>query len=67
MRIGLSLLTLVPGISGGSETYARELNRALARIGTHEYEAIVPTFASDAGGGLATVRGRRCEGCVRCG
>ena len=27
MRVGLSLLTLVPGISGGSETYARELAR----------------------------------------
>ena len=30
--IGISLLTLVPGISGGSETYARELCRALARV-----------------------------------
>ena len=29
VRVGLSLLTLVPGISGGSETYARELARAL--------------------------------------
>jgi glycosyltransferase involved in cell wall biosynthesis len=55
VRIGLSLLTLVPGISGGSETYARELTRALARIGTHEYEVIVPTLAPDAGGGLATL------------
>lgn len=55
MRVGLSLLTLVPGISGGSETYARELLRALARVGTHEYEALVPTLAPDAGGGLPTV------------
>jgi glycosyltransferase involved in cell wall biosynthesis len=54
VRIGLSLLTLVPGISGGSETYARELARALARIGTNDYEAIVPTLAPEAGGGLAT-------------
>ena len=28
MRVGLSLLTLVPGVVGGSETYARELCRA---------------------------------------
>ncbi len=42
MRVGLSLLTLVPGISGGSETYARELAHALARIGSHEYLALVP-------------------------
>ena len=32
-RVALPLLTLVPGISGGSETYARELCRALARVG----------------------------------
>ena len=50
MRVALSLLTLVPGISGGSETYARELCRALARVGGHEYRAIVPTLAPDAGG-----------------
>ena len=53
MRVGLSLLTLVPGISGGSETYARELARALARVGRHEYEALVPTIAPDAADGLA--------------
>ena len=28
--IGISLLTLVPGAVGGSETYARALTRALA-------------------------------------
>ena len=55
MRVGLSLLTLVPGISGGSETYARELARALARIGTHEYLALVPPLAPDAGDGLPTI------------
>ena len=55
MRVALPLLTLVPGISGGSETYARELCRALARVGAHEYEALVPTLATDAGGGLETV------------
>jgi glycosyltransferase involved in cell wall biosynthesis len=55
MRVGLSLLTLVPGISGGSETYARELCRALARVGGHQYEVLVPTLAPEAGGGLETV------------
>ena len=54
MRVGLSLLTLVPGISGGSETYARELCRALARTGSHQYEVLVPTLAPEAGGGLET-------------
>ena len=55
MRVALPLLTLVPGISGGSETYARELCRALARVGEHDYEALVPTLAPDAGGGLPSV------------
>jgi len=55
MRVGLSLLTLVPGISGGSETYARELVRALARVGTNEYLALVPPLARDAGDGLPTI------------
>jgi glycosyltransferase involved in cell wall biosynthesis len=54
MRVGLSLLTLVPGISGGSEVYARELTRALARVGEHTYEALVPTIAADAADGLPT-------------
>ena len=55
MRVGLSLLTLVPGISGGSETYARELCRALARVGTHRYDVLAPTLAPESGGGLETV------------
>ncbi|HET9242295.1 MAG TPA: glycosyltransferase family 1 protein [Gaiella sp.] len=55
MRVGLSLLTLVPGISGGSETYARELCRALGRVGSHEYRALVPTLAPDAAEGLETM------------
>jgi hypothetical protein len=55
MRVALSLLTLVPGISGGSETYARELCRALARVGTHDYEALVSTLAPEAADGLETV------------
>src|SRR6266545_4072801 len=52
--VGISLLTLIPGISGGSETYARELCRALARVGGLEYRVFVPTIATDAGDGLPT-------------
>jgi glycosyltransferase involved in cell wall biosynthesis len=55
MRVALSLLTLVPGISGGSETYARELCRALARVGSHDYTAVASTLAPGAGDGLDTV------------
>jgi glycosyltransferase involved in cell wall biosynthesis len=55
MRVGIGLLTLIPGISGGSETYARELCRALARVGAHEYEALVSTLAPEAADGLGTV------------
>jgi glycosyltransferase involved in cell wall biosynthesis len=50
--VGISLLTLVPGVVGGSETYARELTRALARVGELEYRAFVPTIAADAADGL---------------
>ena len=46
--IGISLLTLVPGISGGSETYARELCRALARVGELRYRVFLPDIAPDA-------------------
>jgi glycosyltransferase involved in cell wall biosynthesis len=48
--IGISLLTLVPGISGGSETYARELVRALGRVGELEYRVLVPTIAPEVDG-----------------
>src|SRR5712691_400057 len=50
--VGISLLTLVPGVVGGSETYARELVRALARVGGLEYRVFVPTIAPDAADGL---------------
>ncbi len=50
--VGISLLTLVPQISGGSETYARELVRALGRIGSLEYHVFVPRIAADAVDGL---------------
>jgi glycosyltransferase involved in cell wall biosynthesis len=50
--VGISLLTLVPGVVGGSETYARELCRALARVGALEYRVFLPTIAPDAADGL---------------
>jgi len=50
--VGISLLTLVPGVVGGSETYARELVRALARRGELEYRVFVPSIAADAADGL---------------
>ena len=54
---------------GGSETYARELCRTLARVGELEYRVFVPSIAADAADGLdgrvvrsypasATMRGR---------
>jgi glycosyltransferase involved in cell wall biosynthesis len=55
VRVGISLLTLVPGISGGSEIYARALTHALARVGTLEYVVLVPRLAPDAGDGLPTL------------
>jgi glycosyltransferase involved in cell wall biosynthesis len=50
--VGISLLTLVPGVVGGSETYARELCRALGRVGELDYRVFVPTIAADAADGL---------------
>ena len=50
--VGISLLTLVPQLSGGSETYARELVRALARVGRLQYHVFTPSIASDASDGL---------------
>src|ERR1700690_4325399 len=52
MKVVLGMLTLVPGISGGTETYARSLCRALGEVGTEDYLALVPTLAPDAGEGL---------------
>jgi glycosyltransferase involved in cell wall biosynthesis len=62
--VGISLLTLVPGVVGGSETYARNLVRALARVGELEYRVFVPGIAADAADGLpsrtiAAYRARR--------
>jgi glycosyltransferase involved in cell wall biosynthesis len=39
---GISLLTFVPGELGGTETYARELTRALVERGELEYRVFVP-------------------------
>src|SRR5215210_833767 len=47
MRVGISLLTLVPGVVGGSETYARELVRALDRVGEHDYRVFRSRVAAD--------------------
>ena len=47
MRVGISLLTLVPGVVGGSETYAKELVRALGRVGEEEYEVFTPSIVDD--------------------
>ncbi len=53
--VAISLLTLVPGEIGGSETYARGLARGLAEAGTLPYTVYAPPVAPDAAGGLATV------------
>jgi glycosyltransferase involved in cell wall biosynthesis len=50
--VGISLLTLVPGELGGSETYVRELLRGLGRVGTHDYRVLLPPVAPDAAQGL---------------
>ncbi len=55
MRIGISLLTLAPGDLGGSETYARQLVRALARAGALDYVVLVPAHAKDAADGLPAI------------
>lgn len=41
------MLTLVPGVVGGSETYARELVRALDRVGEHEYRVFTPSILDE--------------------
>ena len=50
MRVGISLLTLVPGVVGGSETYARELVRALGSVGKEEYEVFTSSIVEDVEG-----------------
>jgi glycosyltransferase involved in cell wall biosynthesis len=53
--IGISLLTLDPSTVGGTQTYARELVRALAGRGTLDYRVFVSEIAPDAGGDLRTI------------
>src|SRR5688572_26400390 len=55
MRVGLSMLTLVPGEVGGAETSARGLARGLAEVGTLDYLAFTPPAAPGAGEGLQEV------------
>lgn len=55
MRVGLSMLTLVPGEVGGAETSARGLARGLAEAGTEEYVVFTPPVAGGAGEGLPEV------------
>ena len=50
--VGISLLTLVPGQLGGSETYVRELLRSLGRVGELSYRVLLPPVAPDAAEGL---------------
>jgi glycosyltransferase involved in cell wall biosynthesis len=50
--VGISLLTLVPGELGGSETYVRELLRGLGRVGTHELSVLLPPAAPNSAEGL---------------
>ena len=54
MRVGVSMLTLVPGEMGGSETYARALCRALGARPDLDAVAFVNSAAPDAGEGLPT-------------
>jgi glycosyltransferase involved in cell wall biosynthesis len=53
--IAIPVLTLVPGVVGGSEIYVRELLSGLARVGTNDVRAVVPPQASDAADGLPHV------------
>jgi glycosyltransferase involved in cell wall biosynthesis len=55
VRIGISLLTFAPGDLGGSETYAVQLVRALARVGSLEYVVFAPRRAKDLAAGLPAV------------
>ena len=50
--VGIALLTLVPGELGGSETYVRELLRALARSGELDYRVLLPPVAPASAEGL---------------
>src|SRR5262245_16527348 len=53
--VGIALVTFAPGRMGGSEVYARELVRALARCGDCEYVIAVPPGEEAIASGLPTV------------
>jgi glycosyltransferase involved in cell wall biosynthesis len=55
VRVGLCLLTLIPGRVGGSETYTRALTQALEPGKGLEYRVLVSRLAPDAGDGLPTI------------
>jgi glycosyltransferase involved in cell wall biosynthesis len=50
--VGLALLTLVPGLLGGSESATTELLRTLSRRGTLPYRVFLPAGAPDGAQGL---------------
>jgi len=50
LRVAMSMPTLVPGGMGGTETYARELIRALSRSTTIELSTLVTRAAAGFGG-----------------
>ncbi|MGI9658198.1 MAG: glycosyltransferase family 4 protein [Gaiellaceae bacterium] len=52
--VGISLLTLVPGVVGGTETYARAICRALHEHGELEYNAFLPSLSPDAAGPMSS-------------
>jgi glycosyltransferase involved in cell wall biosynthesis len=60
--IAIPVLTLVPGVVGGSETYVRELLAALVRVGARDYRVLVPPAAPDAADGLPSLIETRYRG-----
>jgi glycosyltransferase involved in cell wall biosynthesis len=50
--LAISLLTLVPGELGGTESSTRELLRALARVGMLDFKVFLPPVAPEAAEGL---------------
>ena len=63
--VGISLLTLVPGELGGSETYVRELLRGLGRVGEHTYRVLAAAGRARRGRGPARPRLRPSTGRAR--
>lgn len=53
-RVAISSLTLVPGVSGGTESFLRNLCAALHEVGRNDYTVFAPTIAPDSGTPLET-------------